>query len=797
MVGIVFVSHSKLLAEGVKELAEQMTQGKVALEAAGGIDDEENPIGTDAMRVMAAIENVYNDNDVLVMMDMGSALMSAEMAIQFLPENIQSHVYLSAAPLVEGGIAAAVQAMIGASINEVIAEASSAIKSKQKQLNLDDEKPQENNQPSNIKEFIDFEITVPNKFGLHSRPASKLIELTQGLSVDVQVSINSSQWYNAKSLNNLSLLGAKQNDTLFFKASGQDSLILKEKIIEFADNNFGDNDIETESKKSKDINKDGIWGIPSSNGIAIGKATLLEKKEFVISNEKISNTTEEIKHFKNALQLAKNEIADNKQKSANLLSKTEMEIFNAHIHFLEDFELIEQVENNILTQSYSAAKAWFSVTTDIANRYAYSNNSYTRQRVSDVMDIQELVLKHLGLEAETNYNFTEPVILLSKNLQPSQTLKLDTNYVKGFATETGNENAHTSILARSLGIPAITGLANQFNKIPLEQQIIINGKSGEILIDSNSKKWENALADKRNLENKALKQREFAQRNVKTIDGIEIKINANISGITDAKLAQENGADGVGLFRTELYFMNQTTLPTEDEQFDLYSRICQILKGKTIVIRSLDIGGDKPISYLPIQKEENPFLGLRGIRFLLANKSIFKTQIKAILRVSNNNNVQMMFPMISKIDEWHQAKELVEICKKELKNDGIAFNEQMPCGIMVEVPAVVMCIDKFAQEVDFFSIGTNDLSQYLMAADRGNSVVNKLITTEEEAVLKAIETVVYSANKFNIPISICGELGANKNVIPNLLKYGIRSLSMNALQIPQIKEEITQMATKS
>ncbi len=796
MVGIVFVSHSKLLAEGVKELADQMTQGKVLIEAAGGIEDEQNPIGTDAMRVMSAIENVYRDDDVLVLMDMGSALMSAEMAIQFLPEEMQPRIHLCAAPFVEGGIAASVQAMLGAPIQEVIFEAMSALKGKEKQLGVEGEVSQETAK-STSEVFINFEIVVPNKFGLHARPATKLIELARGLDVDFQISTNNKDWLNAKSFNNLTLLGAKKGDTLYFRIGGSDAELLKSKIETFAQNNFEDNDDAVPSdvkiEKPQNTDKKGIFGIPSSDGVAVGKATFLVKKAIEIPKEETTDVLGEIQRFKAAVQNAKSEIVANKQIAENSLSKSELAIFDAHVLFLEDADLLNKVTELITTVHKNAAAAWFEVTDNMANQYRNSQNPYTKERESDVRDMQELVLKHLGLKVEANYHFNEPVILLAKNLQPSETLKLDTQYVKGFVLQEGNENAHTAILARSLGIPAITGLGEKINEIPANQEILINGKSGEVLIDAEADEWKKTLAAAEEQQALALQQKEFAQKRVQTKEGIEVAVNANISGIADAKLAQENGADGVGLFRTELYFMNQPQEPTEDEQVALYGSICKILSGKSITIRTLDVGGDKPIPYLPIPKEENPFLGLRGIRFLLENKDVFKRQIRAILRVSAEQDVKIMFPMISKMDEWTETKELVEVCKAELAKDGVAFNKNIPCGMMVEVPSVVMCIEDFAKAVDFFSIGTNDLSQYLMAADRGNSSVKQLITPNEKAVLEAIKIVGKTASKFGKPVSVCGELGAKEEIIPFFLQSDIRSLSMNALQIPKIKQKITQL----
>lgn len=802
MVGIVLVSHSRKLAEGVKELADQMTQGKVLIEAAGGIDDEQNPIGTDAMRVMSAIEQVYQDDDVLVLMDMGSALMSAEMAIQFLPEEMQAKVHLCSAPIVEGGVAAAVQAMLESGIKAVKQEAENALKSKQQQLNIEDEAAQDEakSEVEITENSLRFDIVVPNKHGLHARPASKLIQLTKGIEAELQIAKQEANWVNAKSLNNLSLLGAKQGDVLNFSASGAGAEELKNLILKFTEENFGDDDTETISqtpKQEKPIsekNKDGIWGIPSSSGIGIGKSILIKRTKISIPEEKTNNTSEEIEYLQKALQAAREEIISNKKKASASLDKKEAEIFDAHLFFLEDAELLDNVKGSIHNEQQTAIKAWFDATEKIALQYQNSDNAYIRERVADARDIQALVLKYLGVKTELQTNFTEPVILLAQNLQPSETLKLDTKYVKAFVLQEGNENAHTAILARSLGIPAITGLGTSFDQVPTEQKLLVNGNTGQILTNPEDKEWQATLEEKAVQEKIAQELKEIAQKSVQTKDGISIQIKANISGLADAKLAKENGADGVGLFRTELYFMNQSSLPTESQQYELYSKVSEILEGKPITIRTLDVGGDKPIPYLPIDKEENPFLGLRGIRFTLANQEVFKTQLRAILRTSATNDVSIMFPMISTLNEWHAAKKLLEECKQELSSEGIAYNQDIPCGMMVEVPSVVLNAEDFAKEVDFFSIGTNDLSQYMMAVDRGNASVKYLITDLEPSVLEAIRTVGEAAQKYSKPIAVCGELGAKEKVAPFLLKYGIRSLSMNALQIPKIKNSISQIS---
>lgn len=804
MIGIVLVSHSRKLAEGVKELAAQMTQGKVLIEAAGGIDDEENPIGTDAMRVMAAIEQVYQDDDVLVLMDMGSALMSAEMAIQFLPEEMQAKVHLCSAPIVEGGVAAAVQAMLGSGIAEVKSEALQALDSKKQQLHLEDGSKTSTAPLTQIVqdtvETSEFDIVVPNKNGLHARPAAKLIQLTEGLDVFFQIAKDKkAHWVNGKSLNKLSLLGAKKGETLFLSLSGVDAPKLKERILAFTKDNFGDDDIEIKKQKTTEsdaVKKDGIYGIPSSSGIAIGKAFRLHRRQIQIPKIITNNVEKELNDWQQALQAAKLEVEKNKQHALSSLDKKEAEIFDAHLLFLEDIDLLKEVEATINQTKKSAAQAWFDITEKMTTAYLNSENSYIKERATDVKDIQAMLLKHLGIKTSIETNFKEPVILLAQNLQPSETLKLDTDYVKGFVLQEGNENAHTAILARSLGIPCITGLAKDFEQIPEQEQILIDGDSGEILTATHSESWKQKLKEKEKQEKIAVTLKQKAEQKVCSKNGVAIKVKANISGITDAKLASQNGADGVGLFRTELYFMNQTELPSEQQQYELYCEVSELLQGKPITIRTLDVGGDKPIHYLPIDEEENPFLGLRGIRFTLAQESVFKVQLRAILRASATYNVRIMFPMISQMNEWKQAKALLEECKQELSSEGIPYNTAIPCGMMVEVPSVVIQAEDFAKEVDFFSIGTNDLSQYMMAVDRGNPRVKYLITDLEPAVLAAIKAVGIAAQKYKKPVAVCGELGAKEEVIPFLLQYGVRSLSMNALQIPKVKNLIPTLSIK-
>lgn len=813
MIGIVIVSHSVKLAEGVKELAEQMVQDKVKIAIAAGTDNEENPIGTDPMKVMQAIEQVYQDDDVLVLMDLGSALMNAEIGIEFLHEDVQSKVHLIAAPIVEGTLVAAVQAMMESPIEQVISEAQNALKSKQELLGEQPNLKKHNTgtvvlfeeSVEHQEEILEVTLQVPNVNGLHARPASKMVYLSKGLAIDAKVSVDNNIWVDAKSMNNLSLLGAKQNDNLYFRLKGKDALYFREQLIDFQEQNFGDKDDEIIKKvenRNDEIttyrSREGQFvGIPSSSGIAIAKTLWIKNKPIEIKNEFSDNTAHERNRFTQALQKTMYEMEQNKILSEHLLSQSELEIFDAHIAFLDDKKLKFDVFDQISQQKVTAEKAWFDQTENIKNQYKLSKNEYIRQRVTDIEDVQIQLLRKLIDVTELDWNFKESVILLANNLQPSDTLKLDPKYVKGFILREGNENSHTSILARSLGIPAVTGVGVHINEIAKNQEIILNGTSGLIITDQKNPLWEQTKAEKEEKEKaqSELKYKSFIK--AKTEDGIIVDVEANISGVSDASLAAINGADGVGLFRTEMFFMNKEKAPAEDEQFEMYCRVARRLNGTPLNIRTLDVGGDKPISYLNMPKEENPFLGLRGIRYSLKNVELFREQLRAILRASAEfQNIRVMFPMISSIYEWYQAKRELNHCKDELNQKGIKYNNNILCGMMVEVPSVVILSDNFANEADFLSIGTNDLSQYLLAADRGNSRVKNLITDLDTAVLNAIKQICRSANKFKKPVSVCGELASKEKAIPYLLKYGIRKLSVNALQIPTVKRIIRETNLK-
>lgn len=791
MIGIVLVSHSAKLAEGVKEIASEMANG-VLIEAAGGLDDFENSLGTDPMKIMTAIEKVYQDDDVLILMDLGSALMNAETAIEFLPEDMQKRIHLCSAPLVEGGIAAAVQAMIGASIEEVITEAKKSLESKMQLLSEESIIDIKFDTDTEENSGFSFDIKVPNAYGLHARPASKMVYLAKGLDLEAKVSVDNKQWYNAKSINNLSLLGAKKDDTLYFRLKGSDAELFKEKIQQFQRENFGDEPEFEIPNETETALPDGAWGTPSSPGIGIGKAIVVRYKPFVLEKVYCDSPSKERVRFLKGLDMARREIEENKRRLSSVLSNKDIKIFDAHIAFLEDIELQNLIFNQIEFEKVTLEKAWWDQTQVIISRFEKSSNLYIKQRATDIRDIQSLLLRQISDNVpELECDFSEPVVVMLDNIQPSDVLKLDPEKVKGILLAEGNENAHTSILARSLGIPAITAMKDNLSKIKEGEMIIIDGRSGKILLDPKSKEWKELKQEKENTEAEKERLVKEAQEKVSTESGISVEVLANVTGFKDAHTALENGADGVGLFRTELYFMQKKQAPTQEDQIKLYTEMASLFDTKPFTIRTLDIGGDKPIPYLPMDKEENPFLGARGVRYCLANKELFKTQLKAILQAAYLcPNIQVMYPMISTLEELQEVKTLLKDCKNELLKEAKPFKIDLSEGMMVEVPSAVLLADKFAKQVNFFSIGTNDLSQYLLAADRGNAKVKSLISSDDASVLNAIEIVVKAAKNQEIPVSICGEIASNYEILPKLIKLGIDKLSVNAMQVPYTKQKI-------
>lgn len=803
MVGIVIVSHSKQLALGVQELAAQMVQGTVPLAIAAGIDDPDNPLGTDPIQVQEAIASVFSDDGVLVLMDLGSAVMSAEMALEFLPEAQRQKVHLCAAPLVEGAIAAVVAAASGSNIEQVIAEAQGALVAKASQLGITIDNS-DNAQPIPKLETATQEIrlTINNRFGLHARPAAQFVSTVARFQAQVLVQnlTRGTQPVRGDSINQVATLGVRQGDELGISATGADAAAVLTALETLIAHNFGEVESDlaspplVENKATSQSLKE-LSGIAASDGVAIAPIIHYQPTIFTPTQYHIDDVESEWQRLLRAIETAKQEIRTLLSQASMQIGDAQASIFDAHLLFLADPVLLEAVHQCIREQRINAEAAWQAVVDEIASTYRALEDSYLQERVNDVVDVGQRVLRLLGGAVATVLTLPEPAILVATDLTPTDTIKLDPTKIVGICTTSGSPTSHSAIIARSLGIPAVLGVDAQILQVEDGTLIILDGEIGKVwvepeadiltLLETKRQAWRTAQQE-------ALAK---AQQPAITRDGRRVSVFANIGSIADVQTALSNGAEGVGLLRTEFLYLGRSSPPTQEEQLAVYQAIAQKLEQRPLIIRTLDVGGDKPLPYLSSTvPETNPFLGCRGIRFCLNHLDLFKTQLRAILCASVGNNIKIMLPMVATVEEVKAAKGIISEVQSELRQGNISVAETISLGIMIEVPSAVVLADRLAAEVDFFCIGTNDLSQYVMASDRTHPQVVALADAMHPAVLIMVQQTVQAACRAGIWVSLCGELAADRAATAILLGLGIDKLSVNPPAIPIIKQAISQLS---
>lgn len=516
-----------------------------------------------------------------------------------------------------------------------------------------------------------------------------------------------------------------------------------------------------------------------SSGIGLGNVVVLKKVERNVDKKTIEN--EQIEHELERLHMALNEVAGETEAQLKNISGTEADIMQAYLMIVQDPTLITETENIIKNDKYNVEYAVEVGFNNVAQIFQNMDDEYMASRARDIIDIKNRVLAKLLNEKNVDLSNLKPnTIIVATELTTSETAKLDFKNVSGIITEIGGENSHTSIMARTHSIPAITKVDNITNILKDGETVAINGILGEIYINPTPEEKQKLLAIQNELNVEKLELEKYKNEKTVTKDGTKVHLYSNIGILKDVELAIKNTAEGIGLFRSEFLYMDSDTMPTEESQFEVYKSVAEKMNGKEVIIRTLDIGGDKELKYLKLEKDANPFLGYRAIRLCLDNLPLFKTQLRAILRASAFGKIEIMFPMISSIDELRDAKRVLEDCKKELDGENIEYDKNIKVGIMIEIPSAALIADKLAKECDFFSIGTNDLIQYTVAVERGNEKISKLYTKFHPAVIKLIKMAIDGAHSANIICGMCGEAAGDPLFIPILIGLGLDEFSMNS-----------------
>ena len=800
MVGLVVVSHSEALAQGVVRLAREMGGADLAIEPAGGIE-EEGVLGTDAERVRAAIERAMSPDGVLVLMDLGSALMSAEFAVEML-EGAAGPVKLSAAPLVEGTVAAAAAASGGASLEEVAAEARNALAMKTGQIPDDAAAETE---ADVVRADLTAELEVRNAIGLHARPAARFVETTRSFDADVRVAKNGGGApVRAGSLTNLVALGARFGDTLTVTAAGPDAQAAVEALQELARGGFGDGIAATPAPvdaagagaatvaepEAREPPASGavLTGVAASAGVAIGAARRLGGQGETPPDRDARASEDEARALDEAIAAARGAIERDRDVVTRRAGAADAAIFDAHLALLSDEALLDPARAAIAAGA-TAERAFYDAAQHVAAVYRGLDEPLLQERATDVLDVGRRVVAALtGSDAGAGAADASGIVVADE-LTPADAAGLDPVRVLAIATARGSNTAHAAILARALGLPAVVGLGGDVLAVPDGTTLLLDGEAGTVMVEPPADMVSDAHERRERADRRRAAARERAHEPAVMRDGERIEVFANLGTGSDAAHAVELGAEGVGLLRTEFLFLGRGELPGEDEQAETLREIAVALDGRPLIVRTLDAGADKPLPALPMPPEDNPFLGVRGIRLALARPDVLATQFRAILRVAAEHPVKTMLPMVATLAEITAARELLDQARADTGIDA-----PMELGIMVEVPAAALAAARLAAHVDFFSLGTNDLTQYTMAAERGDARLAPLLAGPQPAVLRLVQATVSGAQAHGRWVGVCGELAGDPAAAVLLAGLGVTELSMAAALVPEAKAALREVS---
>ncbi|MCX7854600.1 MAG: phosphoenolpyruvate--protein phosphotransferase [Anaerolineae bacterium] len=807
MVGIVIVAHSERLAAGVCEVALQMAGGdSLPVLPAGGTED--GRLGTSFEKVQDALERILGQGyDALVLADLGSAVMVTQMVLETLPSEWQERVRLTSAPLVEGAIAAVVAASGGGDLDTVQRAAEQALAiSKIPELAETPPPPIEmpGAAPAGPEESV--ELTVPNPTGLHARPASLFVQTAMRFRADITVQNISHNRppANAKSMMEVASRGtAWQGERIRIVARGEDAVEAIRTLRALVESGFGEMEEvppvfppEPRPEPRVPLPVEGrvegrMQGIPASSGITVAPVFQYRPPTWQTEHRMVADADAEIARFQSALEQAREELRALQQEVAAQDPQT-ARIFEFQRMMLEDPVLTETIEEKIRQRISSAEIAAEEVFSEWIARFAQGDSELSQLRAADVRDIHRRLMRILvGAEEQDPLRALDhPVIVVARDLTPSDTARLDRTKVRGICTVGGGVTSHIAILARMWNIPAVVGLDERVLEIADGTVVAIDGETGLVEVNPSPeslRQYEESRIQREALAATALSR---AHQPAITQDGHRVEVFANIGDVASAREAVDSGAEGVGLLRTEFLFVDRATMPDEEEQYQAYRAIADVLGSRPLIIRTLDIGGDKPLPYLPFPPEANPFLGVRAVRLTLRHPDLFQPQLRAILRAGVERNIWVMFPMISTRDEVFRVLEALEQAKADLERAGVPYQKEITVGIMVETPAAAVAADLLAPLVDFFSIGSNDLTQYVLACDRGNEQLRSLYQPLDPAVIRLIQHVIEAAHRYGKHVGLCGELAGEPLAIPLLLGLGLDEFSMTPAAIPYAKELI-------
>jgi phosphoenolpyruvate-protein phosphotransferase/dihydroxyacetone kinase phosphotransfer subunit len=791
LVGIVLVSHSHEVASGAAELARQMGGQDVRIETAGGLDEPGNPIGTDAMRVVAAIDAAWSDDGVLVLMDLGSAVLSTELALDFLDDERRPKVLLTDAPFVEGAVAAAVAAKLGRPLAEVAEEARGGLAGKSAHLGEPEVTPAAPAQEPAGPE-VRFSLAVDLPHGLHARPAARFVQVASGFDADVRVSNATTGRgpVSARSLNAVATLGVVQGQTVDVVARGPGAPAASEALRALAARRFDEAPEDLAPAAAAPVVSGqpapagALQGFGASPGIALGPAQRFHVPDLPDAHPAAGTVDEERTALESALASTRTDVDRQREDTSARVGAARAAIFEAHLLFLQDDELVGPV-GEAVAGGASAAAAWARTVERMAAAWETLEDPYLRARAGDLRSVGRQVLARLlGVEVPRP-RLSSPGILTASDLEPADTAGLDPAVCLGIATARGGPTSHAAVLARALGIPAAVGLGDELDAIAEGTTVGLDGGTGILYIDPDPDVVEQLETSRAEEAARMDTARSRAVRPAVTRDGTTIEVAANIGTPAEVEAAVVAGCDGVGLFRTEFLFMGRASMPDADEQEAAYRTAAQALGGRPMVVRTLDAGADKPLPYLDQTPEANPFLGVRGIRLGLARPDVLDPQLQALVRVAADHPVRIMFPMVATLDELRAARAAVE---RAVATTGADARPEI--GIMIEVPAAALAARHLATEVDFFSVGTNDLTQYTLAADRGNALVAPIADPLHPAVLRLIGMAAEAAADRGCWTGVCGELAGDPGATAVLLGLGVRELSMGSPAIPLVKEAV-------